>query len=196
MADPIELAKSLNRLYIRGTEYNPVFAVADLLTTNNITSDIWEFRVNKFSGMLMCNDEDNKRSIIVNAKHPPQRRLFTIAHELGHYYLHRDCKIQFMCNDLFQSDYPTLEKEANDFAAELLMPEEIVLPLLDNRLNLGVLASKLGVSHEAMKWRYISICETHVPGFMHEHRQELVDQLFDDRGIDYNHKYLQKKIMR
>lgn len=50
----------------------------------------------------------------VNIGHTPDRRRMTLAHELGHLVLH--------------STYPsrTAEQDANDFAAELLMPEHIV----------------------------------------------------------------------
>ncbi|MBU0507440.1 ImmA/IrrE family metallo-endopeptidase [bacterium] len=53
------------------------------------------------------------------------RRRFAIAHELGHFRLHKD-KIAFACTDdmflpWYRSSY--LEPEANAFAAELLMPE-------------------------------------------------------------------------
>src|SRR5215813_4309479 len=41
------------------------------------------------SGFLV-RDEKNKRTVIgANKSHHPRRRRFTIAHELGHYLLHR-----------------------------------------------------------------------------------------------------------
>src|ERR1041384_7945755 len=40
------------------------------------------------SGLLVI--EDDKGMIGVNASHPQVRQRFTIAHEVGHYVLHRD----------------------------------------------------------------------------------------------------------
>jgi Zn-dependent peptidase ImmA (M78 family) len=55
------------------------------------------------------------------------RKRFTLAHELGHYMLHRDKK--YICcsiADLFDwQGNNWIETEANYFAAELLMPSEI-----------------------------------------------------------------------
>lgn len=51
------------------------------------------------------------------------RRRFTISHELGHWELHEDHS-QFLCSEDDMRDYgrSPLEREANCFAAELLMP--------------------------------------------------------------------------
>lgn len=73
--------------------------------------------------------------LYVNRKDRADRQSFTIAHELGHWILHRD---------LFLSEpdlYPILprfadpnradplEKEANHFAANLLVPEHLLEPI-------------------------------------------------------------------
>jgi Zn-dependent peptidase ImmA (M78 family) len=56
--------------------------------------------------------------IMVNSREPRVRRRFTIAHELGHYYLaHQRTAFPEPGNDV------QLEREANRFAACLLMPE-------------------------------------------------------------------------
>lgn len=57
------------------------------------------------------------------------RKLFAIAHELGHFRLHRDKAPRFVCTDeMFMAWYrdSSLEPEANAFAAELLMPETAI----------------------------------------------------------------------
>ncbi len=58
--------------------------------------------------------------IFYNQNQPADRQRFTIAHELGHLVMH-------------QSPSPTMEDEANAFAAALLMPErEIKMAFLKN----------------------------------------------------------------
>lgn len=50
---------------------------------------------------------------------------FVCAHELGHIILHPHVNTPFMkAHTLFSVD--RLEKEANEFAVELLMPDEVV----------------------------------------------------------------------
>jgi len=77
----------------------------------------------------------NSSIIKVNSKIKNEgRKRFTLAHELGHFILHRNkgfinCKI----NDLFDwYGRKQIETEANYFASEILMPTEIF-----NRLTKG-----------------------------------------------------------
>lgn len=56
------------------------------------------------------------------------RKRFVIAHELGHFELHRKKAMTFSCSDTDFNEWlktTSLEVEANHFAAELLMPENI-----------------------------------------------------------------------
>jgi Zn-dependent peptidase ImmA (M78 family) len=61
----------------------------------------------------------------------PEVRRFTIAHELGHHTLHRDMGILFRDHPLSGAEMEDRhrkpeEREADLFAAELLMPEKLV----------------------------------------------------------------------
>ena len=66
----------------------------------------------------------------------PPRRRFTIAHELGHWVLHRTGQQALFCRKgaVREDDAPTTtraplpvtEREANAFAAALLMPAPLV----------------------------------------------------------------------
>lgn len=73
---------------------------------------------------------NNKMVICVNKNNYFNRKRFTIAHELGHYFLHRSAlsKIRIDAED-YEPMYhdETLdqqEKDANDFGASILMPQE------------------------------------------------------------------------
>lgn len=50
------------------------------------------------------------------------RRRFTMAHELGHYYIHDDEQISCSSFDLNDWNSKRLEREANEFGSELMMP--------------------------------------------------------------------------
>ena len=64
----------------------------------------------------------------------PARRRFTIAHELGHWRLHRDAERAVFCRSgsiepdaaLARAPLPPAEDEANVFAAAVLMPARLV----------------------------------------------------------------------
>jgi len=76
----------------------------------------------KVSGFYDC--EEN--AIFVNSEESPLRQTFTVAHELGHKILHaewaksEEYKVLLRNPELRSQDYR--EKEANAFAANLLMP--------------------------------------------------------------------------
>jgi Zn-dependent peptidase ImmA (M78 family) len=102
--------------------------------------------------------------ILVDKKHHENRQRFSIAHELGHYFLHsmngvHMDKQTFFRSQLSSSGTDTKEKEANRFAAELLMPTNFLLKdiqekgdLIDSDVSDDVLtnlAQKYGVSNAA-----------------------------------------------
>lgn len=67
--------------------------------------------------------------ILINNKIPNSRKVFTIAHELGHLVMHSDNIINISRD---------IEKEANNFAAAFLAPEKDIKSSL-RRLNLSKL---------------------------------------------------------
>ena len=99
------------------------------------------------SGMLF----PAERRMYVNAAEPRTRQRFTIAHELGHWICQcLEGTVQpVMCRvkDVSTAADRALEREANVFAAELLMPEHAVR---------GAAANEFGVSDLAYRWRLYS----------------------------------------
>jgi len=83
---------------------------------------------NDVSGMLYRTPADVV--IGLNASHSVTRQRFSLAHELGHFLLHKgdvfvDAKVNFR-NRLSAMGVDREEIEANAFAAELLMPAEML----------------------------------------------------------------------
>jgi Zn-dependent peptidase ImmA (M78 family) len=105
------------------------------------------------SGMLL----PAERLILVNAAEPETRQRFTIAHELGHWVcqcLEGETEPVYCRAEEVTLDPRTKarEREANVFAAELLMPEEAVRAAAGDE----AIAARFGVSGEAMRWRLYS----------------------------------------
>ncbi len=94
---------------------------------------------NDVSGMLIPAASDSKKPwiIVLNKTHAPQRQLFTLAHELGHIMLHQYTtphadgaqRIRFR-DGASSTGTDRDEIEANQFAAELLMPAKLLFPRL------------------------------------------------------------------
>lgn len=85
--------------------------------------------------------------IFLNKSRSADRIRFSLAHEYGHAVLH-------------PFPYESMEKEANEFAAELLMPAEAILPDLKRGLSipaLGKLKLKWGVSIASLLYRARSL---------------------------------------
>lgn len=108
------------------------------------------------SGYLKC--IGGEWTIGVNAAHHPNRQRFTLAHELGHYFLHRD-KGDFEDALLFRQagNYNADEVDANNFAAGLLMNEDAVRQMRQANRSIQELASAFRVSQDAIRYRLIGL---------------------------------------
>ena len=109
--------------------------------------------------------KDGHVVIAINPAHHINRQRFTIAHELGHYFLHegleqhvdQNFRVSWRNADSSKAVNWT-EIQANRFAAELLMPTKFMQRDLDSlnqidKRTVALLASKYAVSPEAMKIR-------------------------------------------
>lgn len=127
------------------------------------------------SGML--GRRGNFAVIAINESHHPHRKRFSLAHELGHFELHLpqvQGDAQFIDHlvvkrrDKRASEGNEPEEiEANAFAAELLMPEDLVLRAFPGGRAVNAwdvseervkqLARRFGVSQQAMSIRLINL---------------------------------------
>lgn len=111
---------------------------------------------------------DGGRFEIATTKHDhPYRQRFTMAHELGHFVLHRsligsgvgdDIKYRSTeTEDFYNTDIDLVhEKQANSFAANFLMPKDLVEKIFENDMqsrSLRWMAGTFRVSPSAMRWR-------------------------------------------
>lgn len=116
------------------------------------------------SGMIF--KENDKYFILVNKSHCVGRKSFTIAHELGHYFLHKDLLegnsplVSYIksndkdCPALARGlTYNSMEKEANNFAADILMPEQEFINQCNCANSIEDVADYFGVSVQAASVR-------------------------------------------
>ena len=81
-----------------------------------------------FNAEIVYADDTGEFNVSVNIHHPYSRRRFSLAHEIAHFILHRDRIIEAKKIGRSKKDDSNrmLEQEADQLAAEILMPEELV----------------------------------------------------------------------
>ena len=121
----------------------------------------------ELSGMVFI--KNGTPIIGVNSLHHPNRQRFTIAHELGHLVMHRDIlenevhvdkQFKILMRDgLAATGTDTIEIQANQFAAELLLPTFLLDTFLTKEFDiededpLDALAKKFKVSKQMLEYR-------------------------------------------
>ncbi len=129
---------------------------------------------------LPSESSERRWAIIVNSGHAPVRQRFTIAHELGHLLLHRYSQLHADAGFKvrFRDENSSLgsireEIEANQFAAELLMPEPLLVRHLvaigfdytgeemtdPQKEKLRKLASDFEVSQQSLQFRIANLAD-------------------------------------
>ena len=150
------------------------------LTTVPIDLDII-FDKNKFQKVEINNPKGIDGAILnipgkgtvvaINKAKPFNRIRFTLAHELGHIFLHHDKRdiyeregsqdLEGVTDDEMPSCAPAKETEANIFASELLIPLEHLKRYAKQGYDLDKLAEIFQVSRHAMSiaynnsWKYL-----------------------------------------
>lgn len=123
----------------------------------------------ELSGMAYV--RDGQSVIGVNSLHHPNRQRFTIAHELAHHILHASMlngsvhvdKVILKRDPLAARGVDTTEIQANNFAAELLMPEALLAKFMGPGFDIGddealaTLARRFKVSSSALQYRLINM---------------------------------------
>lgn len=132
-----------------------------------------DFR-NKFDGQLEYHRKENRFLLFFNTKydagrpegHHPRTR-FSIAHELGHFFLdhHRTCLVRsgkpHPSSSEFRSD-TQIEREADAFAASLLMPAGVLSPMLAGEVSVAQvmkLADQFKTSHLSTAIRAVRLSD-------------------------------------
>lgn len=161
--NPKELANDLLKsLNIRSSPV-PVDKIAKALGVQLKFSPLDD----ELSGMIFI--KDGTPIIGVNALHHSNRQRFTIAHEIGHLVMHRnilenevhvDKQFKILMRDgLAATGTDIIEIQANQFAAELLLPSFLLETLLSKEIDiddegpLDSLAKKFKVSKQMLEYR-------------------------------------------
>jgi Zn-dependent peptidase ImmA (M78 family) len=167
-----KIVEAAHRMLTAAAVSDPPVPVDKLVRDAGVVVSYQPFDADDISGLLY-RAADSAAVIGVNSNNAKVRQRFTIAHELGHLILHErqelilDRHVQVNFRDTTSSTATNQEEiEANQFAAELLMPQDLLerslqsllagRPLTDIDL-VRRLASRFEVSHQAMEFRLASV---------------------------------------
>lgn len=136
---------------------NPPIDVYEIAKNEGLEIEIRDFgdKFNAISGYI----KPEIRTIFVNSRDPENRRKFTVAHELGHWILHRD-KLESEPEKyailyripLGRPQHDPVEQEANFFAANLLVPDQMLTTRRDDKTE-EQLAAEFQVSRDVIGYR-------------------------------------------
>jgi Zn-dependent peptidase ImmA (M78 family) len=150
------------RAHVLRDRFHAVFAADKLpAPVEAIAEDLLGLHIDEAeidcSGMLL----PAERRVVLRADEPPARRRFTLAHEVGHWVCQvregHDAPVYCRAADIAPGADRLLEREANVFAAELLMPEPAVQVEWSRAESAAEVATWFGVSEEAMSWRLFNL---------------------------------------
>lgn len=94
--------------------------------------------------------EKKTKWIVINENSAEQEQYSTCGHELGHGVLHPRLNTPFLRKDtIFSVD--RFEREANAFAVELLLPDDLWFSFIRNRVPLYEISRITGIHEEILK---------------------------------------------
>ena len=157
MTDIVKATKAANQVLKRIKEVNGNISFPinpfEILKEYNAILTYSDF--DKLEGLLLYDKENSIVSI--NANRPITRQRFTAAHELGHIIMHSEIKANsFICP--IAGSKSNIEKEADSFASNLLMPTDELNRVInlyqnkDGKVGLDeclLIAEYFGVSFES-----------------------------------------------
>lgn len=92
------------------------------------------------------------KQIHINSSLDSPERIYTASHELGHAVLHPNAHTPFLRKNTFFS-IDKLERQADTFAAELLIPDELLFEAIDREYTIRQLARMAGCYEGLAKLR-------------------------------------------
>jgi Zn-dependent peptidase ImmA (M78 family) len=167
-----KLVETVRRILLKASVADPPVPIEQIVRDFGAVISYQPFDADDISGLLY-RANDPAPVIGVNSNNARVRQRFTIAHELGHLLLHerqelileRHVHVNF--RDATSSTATNEEEiEANQFAAELLMPHDLLKRNLDSLLDdrplsdadlVRRLASRFEASQQAMEFRLASL---------------------------------------
>lgn len=120
-------------------------------TAENTGVKVWFRKLGSLKGFYLC--ENGGRYIVINEELDGRTKAVVCAHELGHDQLHRELSGGKIRETTLFLENSKTEREANLFAASLLISDNEILSELENDNSLDALAARLGFPREIVLYK-------------------------------------------
>ena len=120
-------------------------------TVENSGANIWFRELGGLKGFYIC--ENGERYVVVNSGLDDMLKKVVCAHELGHDTLHRELSVGGIREGTLFLDTNKTEREANFFAACVLISDEEMLDAVSYSADISSAASYLGMPPEIVKYK-------------------------------------------
>ena len=178
------------------TKAIPIEAIARALDITEVRKE----EMDGCEGVLLTDRMRSYGKILVNTRGGAGRARFSVAHELGHFLLEShelSDASGFVCNGADMREgrertrHQKQEREANQFAIEMLAPAYRMAPYLPGDPDLrtaGTMSRDLEISREAAVRRYIELHDEPLAAVMTRHQVV--------RYVDWNDRFPRMKVGR
>lgn len=123
-----------------------IFEIAE-----NSGAKVWHRPLGGLKGFYIC--ENGSRYIVINEALDKMTAQVVCAHELGHDMLHRDLSVGGIRENTMFLDSNRTEREANLFAAEILITDKAIVSELRFTNSPEAAAFELGVPVELLQYK-------------------------------------------
>ncbi len=125
------------------------------VTAENAGAKVWYRTLGRLKGFYVC--ENFHRYIVINRELNSIMRAVVCAHELGHDMLHRELAAGGIRESSFLLDCNKTEREANLFAACLLISDKDILSEMAYNSSVEALAFELNVPPQIVRYKLMTL---------------------------------------
>ena len=124
-------------------------------TAEDLGIKVWFRKLGSLKGVYLS--ENGTRYIVINDDLDEKMKEVVCAHELGHDMLHRELSEGRIRETTLFLENSRTEREANLFAASLLISDNEILSELESENSIEVLSAKLGYPPEIISYKLIAL---------------------------------------
>ena len=120
-------------------------------TAENSGAKVWQRSLGSLKGFYIC--ENQSRYIVINEALDDTLKKVVCAHELGHDMLHRELSAGGIRENTLFLDSNKTEREANLFAACVLISDSELLELASGGADIACISAQLGLPSEIVSYK-------------------------------------------
>ncbi len=125
------------------------------VTAENTGAKVWYRTLGRLKGFYVC--ENESRYIVINRELNSMMRAVVCAHELGHDMLHRELAAGGIRESSFLLEGNKTEREANLFAACVLISDKDILSEMEYGGSIQTLAFELNVPPQIVRYKLMTL---------------------------------------